>query len=144
VVTTSTARHDHGETRNPRAPQKNRPVSGAPAYICGYIADEPGDELNDHFLKAFTPPDRIGTDGLTHANTRDPAVARGIRRARLERGWTRDDVVDKFGCHQSRISRIENGKRGTPPPRSRQPCSASPSPTCSPTTTPTPPRIFHI
>ena len=47
---------------------------------------------------------------------RDPQVARGIRRVRLERGWRLLDVARLLGCDPSRISRIENGQRGTPDP----------------------------
>jgi transcriptional regulator with XRE-family HTH domain len=46
----------------------------------------------------------------------DPQVARGIRRVRLERGWRLLDVARLLGCDPSRISRIENGERGTPDP----------------------------
>lgn len=47
---------------------------------------------------------------------RDPRVAQGMRRIRLERGWTLDVVARMFECHPSKISRIENGKRRTPRP----------------------------
>jgi transcriptional regulator with XRE-family HTH domain len=47
---------------------------------------------------------------------RDPRVARGIRRVRLERGWTLRDAALLLGGDPSRISRIENGERGTPDP----------------------------
>ena len=47
---------------------------------------------------------------------RDPQVARGIRRVRLERGWTLREMARLLGCHPSRICRIENGERGTPDP----------------------------
>ena len=40
----------------------------------------------------------------------------GVRRVRLERGWTIDDMAVVLGCDKSRISRIENGTRGTPDP----------------------------
>jgi transcriptional regulator with XRE-family HTH domain len=46
----------------------------------------------------------------------DLAVARGIRRVRLERGWTLREMALLLGCHPSRICRIENGERGTPDP----------------------------
>jgi hypothetical protein len=46
----------------------------------------------------------------------DPEIARGMRRVRLERGWTLDEVAVLFGCNRSQISRAENGKRGTPAP----------------------------
>jgi hypothetical protein len=52
---------------------------------------------------------------VTYAR-RDPQVARGIRRVRLERGWTLRDVALLLGCAPSRICRIENGERGTPDP----------------------------
>lgn len=52
---------------------------------------------------------------MRHAR-RDPRIARGIRRVRLERGWTLRKVARLLGCDQSRISRIENGERGTPDP----------------------------
>jgi transcriptional regulator with XRE-family HTH domain len=47
---------------------------------------------------------------------RDVQVARGIRRVRLERGWTLRDTAARLGCDPSRICRIENGERGTPDP----------------------------
>jgi hypothetical protein len=50
----------------------------------------------------------------THA--RDPRVARGMRRVRIERGWSLDEVAGLLKCHPSRISRIENGLCGTPAP----------------------------
>jgi transcriptional regulator with XRE-family HTH domain len=52
---------------------------------------------------------------MTYAR-HDPRVARGIRRVRLERGWTLRDAALLLGCDPSRISRIENGERGTPDP----------------------------
>jgi transcriptional regulator with XRE-family HTH domain len=52
---------------------------------------------------------------MTRARS-DPQVARGIRRVRLERGWTLREVALLFGCNPSRICRIENGERGTPDP----------------------------
>jgi hypothetical protein len=51
---------------------------------------------------------------MTYAR-RDPQVARGIRRVRLERGWTLREVALLLGCDPSRICRIENGERGTRP-----------------------------
>jgi transcriptional regulator with XRE-family HTH domain len=47
---------------------------------------------------------------------RNPQVAHGIRRVRLERGWTLREVALLLGCDPSRICRIENGERGTPDP----------------------------
>jgi transcriptional regulator with XRE-family HTH domain len=55
---------------------------------------------------------------------RDVQVARGIRRVRLERGWTLRDMAALLGCDPSRICRIENGERGTPDPAERQASSA--------------------
>jgi transcriptional regulator with XRE-family HTH domain len=52
---------------------------------------------------------------MTYAR-RDPRVARGIRRVRLERCWTLRDVALLLGRDPSQISRIENGERGTPDP----------------------------
>ena len=52
----------------------------------------------------------------TARTTRDPRVARGMRRVRTERGWSLDEVALLLGCHPSRISRIETGVRGTPDP----------------------------
>jgi transcriptional regulator with XRE-family HTH domain len=52
---------------------------------------------------------------MTYAR-HDLAVARGIRRVRLERGWTLREMALLLGCHPSRICRIENGERGTPDP----------------------------
>jgi len=49
-----------------------------------------------------------------YARTSNPTVARGMRRVRLERGWSLDDVARLFGCHVSQISRIENSKRSPP------------------------------
>jgi transcriptional regulator with XRE-family HTH domain len=46
----------------------------------------------------------------------DPRVAQGIRRIRMERGWSLDDVALRLGCDRSRVSRIERGQRGTPVP----------------------------
>jgi transcriptional regulator with XRE-family HTH domain len=46
----------------------------------------------------------------------DPRVVRGIRRIRLEHGWTLNEVAALLGCNGSQISRIENGQRGTPDP----------------------------
>jgi transcriptional regulator with XRE-family HTH domain len=48
--------------------------------------------------------------------TLDPRVARGMRRVRIERGWTLEDVAALLKCHPSKVSRIENGERGTPDP----------------------------
>lgn len=47
---------------------------------------------------------------------RDPRVARGIRRVRMERGWSLEDVALLLGCDKSRVCRIERGQRGTPVP----------------------------
>jgi ribosome-binding protein aMBF1 (putative translation factor) len=47
---------------------------------------------------------------------RDPRVARGIRRVRLERGWTLNEVAALLCCDRSQISRIEKGERGLPDP----------------------------
>lgn len=44
----------------------------------------------------------------------DRRVAQGIRRIRIERGWSLDDVALLLGCDSSRVSRIEHGRRGTP------------------------------
>lgn len=48
--------------------------------------------------------------------TRDPMVARGMRRIRLEQGLSLRDVAALLECDISRISRIERGERGTPDP----------------------------
>jgi DNA-binding XRE family transcriptional regulator len=46
----------------------------------------------------------------------DPRIAWGIRRLRIERGWTQAHVARLLGCNHTRISRIESGERGTPSP----------------------------
>lgn len=46
----------------------------------------------------------------------DPRIAWGIRRVRIERGWTQAEVARLFGCSHTRVCRIERGERGTPSP----------------------------
>jgi transcriptional regulator with XRE-family HTH domain len=48
--------------------------------------------------------------------TRDPMVAKGMRRIRLEQGLRLMDVAVLLECDVSRVSRIEHGERGTPDP----------------------------
>jgi len=52
---------------------------------------------------------------LAHGRV-DPRIAWGIRRLRIERGWTQARVARLLGCDISRVSRMERGQRGTPSP----------------------------
>jgi hypothetical protein len=116
----------------------------APQCECGAIFAY-GDALDSHFEGVFVPLNHQGIDGRVHTGTTllpvqnwrgialttlrievgipvlvrgycDLRVSRGIRRIRHERGWTLGDVALRLGCDRSRVSRIENGKRGTPVP----------------------------
>jgi DNA-binding XRE family transcriptional regulator len=79
------------------------------------------DALESHFLGVPDEDDRdhyeVAERGRAPVLIRgrvDPRIAWGIRRLRVERGWTQQRVAQLFGCDHTRISRIESGQRGTP------------------------------
>jgi DNA-binding XRE family transcriptional regulator len=74
-----------------------------------HFLDVPDEDDRDHFEVI----ERRRAPVLVHGHV-DPRIAWGIRRLRIERGWTQQRVALLLGCHHTRISRIESGERGTP------------------------------
>jgi hypothetical protein len=97
-------------------------IGRACTCACGDSFDR-ADDLDSHLIEVPEADDRDHYEVTAHGRAPvlargrvDPRIAWGMRRLRVERGWTLEQVARLLGCDVSRVSRIERGQRGTPSP----------------------------
>lgn len=49
-------------------------------------------------------------EGTNYVHQRRNDIARNLRSARQEKGWTQNDVADYLGCSRRRVNRVEKGQ----------------------------------
>lgn len=68
------------------------------------------DELTDRVFGKIGTPKRDAMEAQLAREVRAHEVARAIKRARLERNMTQDELGEKIGVKKAQICKLESGK----------------------------------
>mgnify|MGYP004455489759 CR=1 FL=1 len=68
------------------------------------------DELTDRVFGKIGTPKRDAMEAQLAREVRAHEVARAIKRARLERNMTQDELGEKIGVRKAQICKLESGK----------------------------------